>query len=303
VPLLHHGLESVPEAQRQNLKAFAFEGTQYAVGASNEFLPAEDLGVYVQAWDLKALALSAPAAFSLEILSVDTGTSIGVFPMTAAADPADTATQIVTGSVPLAGVTPGYYQAVVTAAGPNGRPVLSAKENFIVLSKPAATVPWAYARMHSPFPGPEHLRTLGAESFLAGDHARAVTLLEQALAAQEDAGARLLLAKALYGLGRCKESLAQALPLYERAPDRETAKVIALDYAELKDWTAAIGYLERLMAGATEIGVLNLAGECYLNLNRPEKALPLLQKSLSLLPGQPQVRDLEEKARKRLGLK
>jgi hypothetical protein len=57
------------------------------------------------------------------------------------------------------------------------------------------------------------------------------------------------------------------------------------------------------MAEATEIGVLNLAAECYLNLDRPEKALPLLRKSLSLLPGQPQVRDLEEKTRKRLGLK
>jgi GWxTD domain-containing protein len=302
-PLLHHGFESVPEAQRKNLKAFAFEGAQYAVSASNEFLPAEDLGVYVQAWNMKALGLSGPAAFSLEVTSVDTGASAGVFPMAAAADPGDAATQIVTGTVPLADVKPGYYQAVVTAAAPDGRPVLSAKENFVILSKSTTTVPWAYARMHGPFPGAEHLRTLGAEWFLLGDHARAVTLLEQALAARDEPGTRLLLAKALYGLGRYKESLAEALPLYERAPERETAKVLALDYAGLKDWTAAIGYLERLMAEATEIGVLNLAAECYLNLDRPEKALPLLRKSLSLLPGQPQVRDLEEKTRKRLGLK
>jgi GWxTD domain-containing protein len=303
VPLLHHGQESVPEAQKKNLKAFVLEGTQYAVGASNEFLPAESLGVYVQAWNLKALNLPGPAAFSLEIFSLDAGASAGVFPMAAAPDPSDPAMQVVTATVPLSDVKPGYYRAVVTAAGPDGRPVLSEKENFIVLSKPLATVPWAYARLHGPFPGAEHLRVLGAESFLAGDHAGAVTLLEKALTYQDDAGTRLLLAKALYGLNRFKESLAQALPLYERTPDRETAKVLALDYAGLSDWSSAVGYLERLMAEATEISVLNLAADCYLNLSRPEKALPLLQKSLSLLPGQPRTRDLEEKTRKLLDRK
>ncbi len=303
VPLLHHGQESVPEAQKQNLKAFVLGGTQYAVGASNEFLPAENLGVYVQAWDLKALNLQKPAVFSLEIFSLDPEKSVGVFPMALAADPADPATQAVTGTVPLADIKPGYYRAVVTAAGPDGRPVLSTKENFVVLSRTTATVPWTYARMHGPFPGAEHLRVLGAESFLAGDYARAQALLEKALTFHDDSETRLLLAKTLYGTGRFKESLDQALPLFERNPDRETAKVIALDYAGRKDWNAAVGYLEKLMSEATEIGVLNLAAECYLNLDRPEKALPLLQKSLSLLPGQPQARDLEEKTKKRLGLK
>lgn len=303
VPLLHHGQESVPEAQKKNLKAFVLGGTQYAVGASNEFLPAESLGVYVQAWNVKALGLPGPAVFSLEIFSLDAGASVGVFPLAASPDPADPATQAVTGSVPLADVKPGYYQAVVTAAGPDGRRLLSEKANFVVLSRPLSTVPWAYARMHGPFPGPEHLRILGAESFLAGDHARAEIFLTKALSFQDEPGTRLLLAKALYGLGRFQDSLAQALPLYERTPDRETAKVVALDYAGLRDWNAAVGFLEKLMAEATEISVLNLAAECYLNLDRPQKALPLLQKSLSLLPDQSRIRDLEEKAKKRLSLK
>ncbi len=303
VPILHHGQEGVPEAQRRNLKAFVFGGVQYAVGARNEFLPSEKLGVFVQAWNLDALGLRGPAAFSLEIYSLDAGSSIGVFPLTAAADPAAPATRTVTGTVDLAGVKPGYYRAVVTAAGPDGLAVLSEKENFIVLSQPLGTVPWAYARMHAPFPGAEHLRILGAESFMAGDYTGAAALLEKALGEKDDPGTRLLLAKSLFGLNRFEASLAQALPAYERAPDRETAKVIALDYAALKNWTAAVGYLERLMAEATEVGVLNLAAECYLNLDRPEKALPLLQRSLALLPGQPPIRDLEERTKKRLNQK
>jgi GWxTD domain-containing protein len=303
VPLLHHGSEVVPEAQRRNLKAFVFGGGQYAVGARNEFLPAETLGVYVQAWNLAALDLAAPAAFSLAIVSLDTGASLGAFPLTAEASPDDPATQVVTGTMALADVKPGYYQAVVTAAGPDGRQVLSEKENFIVLSRPYPTVPWAYARMHGPFPGAEHLRVLGAESFMVGDYSRAIALLEKALGDKDDPETRLLIAKSLYGLKRFGESLALALPLYERSPDRETAKVLALDYAGLRNWTAAVGFLERLMAEATEISVLNLAAECYLNLDRPEKALPLLRKSLALLPGQAPIRDLEEKTRKRLGLR
>ena len=154
VPLLHHGLESVPEAQKKNLKAFVLGGAQYAVGARNEFLPAETLGVYVQAWNLAALNLPGPAAFSLEIFSLDTGTSCGIFPLTAAADPADPATQVVSGTVALTDVKPGYYRAVVTAAGPDGRQVLAEKENFIVLSKPYAAVPGPTpgCMAHSPEP-------------------------------------------------------------------------------------------------------------------------------------------------------
>jgi GWxTD domain-containing protein len=303
VPLLFHGQEAVPEAQRRNLKAFVLGGEQLAVAARNEFLPAEALGVYVQAWNVGSLNLPGPAVFKLDIFSLDTNASVGVYPLAVATDPGDQTTQIVTGTLALADIRPGYYRAVVTAAGPDGRQVLTEKENFIILSKPYAAVPWAYARLHGPFPGAEHLRVLGAESFLAGDYGQAASLLEKALADGDEPGSRLLLAKSLYGLKRYKDSLAQALHLYERTPDRETAKVIALDYAGLDDWTTAVGYLERLMAEATEVSVLNLAAECYLNLNRPEKALPLLQKSLALIPGQTRIRDLEGTTKKRLGLK
>jgi tetratricopeptide (TPR) repeat protein len=99
-------------------------------------------------------------------------------------------------------------------------------------------------------------------------------------------------------MNRFQDSLATIIPLYEATKDREAAKVIALDHAGLKDWTTALVYLDKLMAEATEIGVLNLAAECHLNLGRPDKALPLIQKSLSLDPSQPAIRALEEKAKR-----
>ncbi|MGD1009134.1 MAG: GWxTD domain-containing protein [Candidatus Aminicenantales bacterium] len=303
-PLLFHSREAVPEAQRANLMAFTLGGFQYLIGARNEFLPAETLGVCFQAWNVAGLKLPGPPSFVLEIFSVETGKSLGSYPLPeaiAAGD--DPSTVTVMGNFSLSGVKPGYYRAEVSALAPSGQKVLSDKENFIVLAQPYPFLPWVYARMHGPFPGAEHLRVLGTQYFLAQDYGRARGALEGALRAKDDPASRLLLAKSLFGLGRFQESLDQALPLYERAPDREAGKVIALDYAALKDWTSALNYLEKLMAEATEVSVLNLAAEGYLNLGRPEKALPLLQKSLSLVPDQPPIKDLEEKTRRRLGQK
>ena len=301
VPLIFHAREAVPAAQKNNLKAFVFGGWQYVVGARNEFSSASTLGVFLQAWNLDKLGLGGPPSFVLDIISLNANQSVGAFPLAdVAADPGDPATLLVSGTVPLKDVKPGYYRAEISVRSADGRALLAQKENFVVLSQAVPVIPWIYARLHGPFPSPEHLKVLGSQYFLAGDYERARDTFEKVLRQKDDADSRLLLAKSLYGLGRYKESLGHALPLYERAPDRETAKVIALDHAGLKDWNAALPYLEKLMAEATEVPVLNLAAECHLALDRPEKALPLLQKSLSLVPDQPVIKALEEKTKKRV---
>ena len=298
-PLLFHTRSPVPEARKNNMKAFVFDGFEYLVGARNEFYPSETLGVFVQAWDLDASGSGGPPAFVLEILSLDPTESVGVFPLTAAeSSRGGPGTLVVTGQLPLTGIRAGYYRAEISALDPEGRKLATERENFVLLSQPFPVAPWAYARLHGPFPGPEHFKVLGVQHFLAGDYGRARDVLERALQAGDDPGARQMLARSLFGMGLLRESLAEALPLYERLPDRETAKIIALGYAGLKDWESALTYLEKLMAEATEIPVLNLAAECHLALGRPEKALPLLQRSLSLLPDQPAIRELEEKVQK-----
>jgi GWxTD domain-containing protein len=303
-PLLFYARETVPDAQKNNLKAFVFGGWQYVVGARNEFSTASTLGVFVQAWNLDKFGLGGPPAFVLDIISLDTNQSAGQFALTdVVADPHDPTALLVSGTASLKDVKPGYYRAEISVRSADGRTFLMQKENFVVLSQAVPVIPWVYARLHGPFPGPEHLKVLGSQYFLAGDYERARDTFEKVLRQKDDADSRLLLAKSLYGLGRYKESLGHVLPLYERAPDRETAKVIALDYAGLKDWNSALPYLEKLMAEATEVPVLNLAAECLLALDRPAQALPLLQKSLSLVPEQPAIKALEEKTKKRAGQK
>ncbi len=301
-PLLFYGRSAVPEAQKRNLKAFVFGGQQYVVGARNEFPASSTLGVFVQARNVASLVPDATPAFVLDLVSLDTNASAGTFPLTdVVPDPGDAATLLVTGGVPLASVKPGYYRAEVSLKSSDGPPLLAASENFVVLGQPFPVVPWIYARLHGPFPGPEHLLALGTQYFLKGDYARSRDVLERTLLNRDDLAARLLLAKSLYGLGLYKESLAQAAAVHSRGGDRESAKVMALDQAGLKDWSAALATLEQLMAEATEISVLNLAAECHLALGRPDRALPLLQRSLALSPDQPAVRAMEEEAKKRLG--
>jgi len=303
-PLIFYAREAVPDAQKNNLKAFVFGGYQYVVGARNEFSMASTLGVFLQAWNLDKLGFDAPPSFVLDIISLDTNQSVGLFPLTETApDPRDPATLLVSGTVPLKDVKPGYYRAEISVRSADGRALLAQKENFVVLSQAVPVIPWVYARLHGPFPGPEHFKVLGSQYFLTGEYGKARDTLERTLMDKDDPTARLLLSKSLYGLGLFRESLAHAVRLYERAPDREAAKVIALDYAGLKDWNSALTYLDKLMAEATEIPVLNLAAECHLALDRPEKALPLLQKSLALVPDQPAIKALEEKTRKRAGQK
>ena len=297
--LLYHGRQDVPAVQRSNIRAFQFGGRQYVVGARNEFLPQQMMGVYLQLLGGRGAARDQQLDVVWEVVSLDAGTTT-LLVKKKLAEALDAEGGLDLGSQSLAALRPGYYRAEVSLAAADGRRVLTQKESFIILDRPVPVSPWVYGRLHGPYPGPEHLRVLGSEYFMARDYARSVRVLEDALNAKDEPATRLLLGKALYGAKRFQDSLSILEPLYEATKEREAAKVLALDQAALKNWTGALIYLERLLGEATEIPVLNLAAECYLNVGLPEKAAPLIQKSLSLVPDQPEARALEERLKKKL---
>ena len=293
--LLSHGQEPVSEAERTRLKPFAFNGLQFTVSARDEFIPQETMVCYVQ-----GAGLSGPAgqAVAFGIYGLDGQVA-------AAADPKPLKDVLgsdgelgTTSRFDLAGLKPGYYEVRASLLDAGGRTVLGAKAPFILLAQPVVVVPWAYAKVRDAFPDPEGLTVLATQRFMTRDYGRAIPLLERALALKDNAGTRLLLAKTLFALNRYRDSIAAATPVYEARGDREAAKIMALDLAGLKDWAGALVYLEKLMEGATEVGVLNLAAECHVELGRPDKAIPLLERSLSLVPGQPAARALLARARK-----
>jgi GWxTD domain-containing protein len=295
--LLIHGRERVPDGRGTSFKPFSFDGFQCVVSAKNEFLPEEKLEAYIQVFPTKEIAANPGASLAFTVAALDGGAVVREKRVALTEAVSGPGGGVYFGPFALADIKPGYYRADVSLVV-GDKAVLAERENFIVLANPYPVLPWVYAKVHNPFPSAEHLGVLGSQHFMAGEYDAALDLFRRSLKMKDDPVTGLYLGKSLFALGRFRESLAELGPRYEATQDRETAKVIALDHAGLKDWASALIYLDKLMAEATEISVLNLAAECHMNLGEPGKALPLIEKSLSLDPSQPLIREMEERAKK-----
>ncbi len=296
--ILYHSREKMSESPSRTLRAFTFGGNHYLVNTRNDFPVQGELGAYIQVYNLKAKNLEAKTFVLLEIRSADAeGVDISQQKVLSEVLTAD-GEGLDTKPFSLSSLKPGYYSVELSLVDENNQKLLTAKENLVLLSQPYPVVPWVYAKSHQLFPNSEHLFILSTEYFLTKQYEKAYGLADQALKLKDEPRTRILLAKILYALGRYQDSLAAVIPVYEATKSREAAKIIAADYAGLKDWSSALVYLEKLMTEATETSVLNLAAECYINLNQPERALPLLEKSLEIDPNQPAIKALEEKAKK-----
>ncbi len=271
------------------------------MSAASEFTAKEELGVYLQASWPEDTALGPSAALLIEvrpagqeepalrkkkkISELEYLGSVGVD----------------LGGFSLASIKPGYYEIEVALIEDGGKKTFTARENFVLFSRPQAALPWVYARVRGPAQEAEHVALLASQYFMMKKFEHAARLAEHAFKSKDEPATRLLFARCLYGLGRFQEAIETVFPLQDdQRWSREAVKVIAASYAGLKDWPRALLHLEKLMVEATETGVLNLAAECYLNLDNPGKAVPLLRRSLEIEPSQPAVRALLEETEKRV---
>ncbi|MCR4410622.1 MAG: GWxTD domain-containing protein [Candidatus Saccharicenans sp.] len=293
-PLVLYHAASPLQAGR--VKAFSFKGQEYLVSARNEFSPTEKLQVLC--WLLSDRGWPAEARVQLCLRSLDSEASpeCRTVLLKEALQPGNI---LRLEPVDLGQVRPGYYRVEVSLIDGN-KTLETVRENLIVLSQPALTAPWVLGRVHGAMPSPDFLRMLAGQHFLKGNYQEARKILEEILASRDEPESRLLLARTLLALGDYRGSLSAALAVYETNRDREAAKVIALDYVRLKDWASARGYVDGLLAEATEVSVLNLAAEVYQNLGEREQAIKFLEKSLSLLPDQPAIKSwLDDLKRKK----
>jgi tetratricopeptide (TPR) repeat protein len=202
-----------------------------------------------------------------------------------------------TGTFSLTGLKPGYYSAELSLIAENGQKTWTVKDNFVLLAQAAPVLPWVYAKGNPVFPNPQDLAALGNQHFLTGQYGQALPMAQRALQMRDDPDIRLLLAKILFAQGRFQDSVDALKPAEAAGLSRDAGKVMAASFAALKDWAAALSYLDKLLAEATEVSVLNLAGECHLNSGRPDSAVALFERSLQLDPDQPAIKGLLEKAR------
>ncbi len=295
--VLYHSRERLGERAAGVLRPFTFGGTHYLVSARNEFPPGSEMGAFVQVFSSSKIDFPDQTTAVLEVREADSqGTALRR---------EKTISEVLTedregldiGPFSTAELKPGYYSAELSLLDGSGQKILTARENFVVLSQAAPVLPWVYAKGNPAFPNARDVASISTEYFLTRQYEKALPLAERALKLKDDASTRLLLAKVLYALGRWQDSVDILKAAESPALNREAAKVMAAGLAALKDWEAALGYLEKLMAEATETSVLNLAGECHLNLGRPDRAASLFQRSLQVDPNQPAVKALLERAR------
>jgi len=276
------------------IKAFTFNQEDFLVSARNEFSPKEKLSVYCQLLSQKGLSAEITVELCLKALDDPNLINCQKKPLK---EVLTRNKELRLETIDLSQLKPGYYRVELSLIEKD-KIKAAQKDNFILLAQPALTMPWVYGRVHKPMPSLEFSKILASQNFLKGNYQEARRLLENILNVQDDQESRLLLAKTLFALGNYQGSLTVAVPVYETTKDREAAKVIALDYAKLKDWKSALVYLEKLMAEATEVSVLNLAAEAYMNIGEKDKAIALLEKSLSLLPDQPAIKSWLENLKK-----
>jgi GWxTD domain-containing protein len=295
--VLYHSRERLGERAAGVLRPFTFGGTHYLVSARNEFPPGSEMGAFVQVFSSGKIDFPGQTTAVLEIRGADSQAISLRRQKTLSEVLTEDGEGLDFGPLSTAEIKPGYYAVEFFLLDGSGQKILSAKENFIVLSQAAPVLPWVYAKGNPTFPNAQDVASVSTEYFLTRQYEKALPLAEQALKLKDDASTRLLLAKVLYALGRWRDSVDILKAAETAAFNREAAKVMAASYAALKDWESALTYLEKLMAEATETSVLNLAGECHLNTGRPDRAASLFQKSLEVDPNQPAVKALLERAR------
>lgn len=292
--LVYQSRHSLDPGQAGQLKAFAFNGTQYLGNAAGNTLEAVETGVYAQVLNLppdrytvKCSIIPAESETGEpiaglekpldEILGPD-GRSLDIYPL------------------PLEKVNPGYYEVKLTISSSRTR--LEARDNLIVLNQPVPVIPWAYAKLHPAYPHPDYLYSAALQYFQTGQYASAQNILERARTLKSSPRMQMLLARTLTAQEQFQESLNLIMPLFEETGGREPAKILAANYTGLGQWDKALFHLERLMKEASELEVINLAAQCYIKLNQPEKARPLIHKSLQINPEQEKIKELARKLEK-----
>ncbi|MFW6159780.1 MAG: GWxTD domain-containing protein [Acidobacteriota bacterium] len=294
--LLYQTKQALPQSQRDRLKAFTFNGNQYIHNCQSQFLPRKKIGLFTQITGVDKPAL---LKMQLEISSAEDHAPIHRInkPLNELLVSNNNIVDIA--DIKPDGLTPGYYQVRLTLLDPQGNDLLSRNAPFIILTREFPVIPLVYGKIRPAFPSPEDLFLLASQYYLSGSYSEARKNLEKLLSIQDSIQAKLLLAQTLFALHKYEEALSIALPLYEDSGERDAGKVIAASYGSLGDWQKAADYLEQLLAKATEVSLLNLAGEAYYNLNLPEKSLFYLKKSLELQPDQPDIIKLKEQIEKK----
>jgi GWxTD domain-containing protein len=204
--------------------------------------------------------------------------------------------------VSLADFAPAHY-ALKVAVSSGGAEIVSASEEFDVSFADRLPRPWFVSRVHPDAGDPAYQGIIGLQLFNLGRLDEAQTVLEGVFArmpGSEDAAA--VLARVYLGRGAASDAVRTLAPFIDpaRTPKYETYVLAAQAFRRAGAPGEAIASLQRAIElFGINAALMNLMGECQVDLGNVSEALAAFEKSLALSPDQPSVRAKIEELKKR----
>jgi GWxTD domain-containing protein len=203
---------------------------------------------------------------------------------------------------PLTDFAPAHY-AVRVSVWSGGAEVVSATEEFDLSFAEAVPRPWFSSRVLPDTGDPSYARIIGAQLFNLGRFEEALIYLERAFAKMPDSeDTASAVARANLMLERVPAAIQALAPFVETAKTAsyETYVLAAEASRRNGEFDQAIGLAERAVEHyGVNSALMNLMGECFTGQGKIQEALAALEKSLSLSPDQPEVRDKIAELKKR----
>jgi GWxTD domain-containing protein len=204
--------------------------------------------------------------------------------------------------IPLADFPPAHY-AVKVAVTYGGAELVSAVEEFDVSFADRLPRPWSFSRVLPDADDPAYSGIIGLQLFNLGRLAEAQTILEDVFArlpGSEDAAAAL--ARVYLARAAASDAVRTLAPFMDpgRTPKYETYVLAAHALRQARQFGEAVAALKRAVGHyGINAALMNMMGECLVELGQVSEALAAFEKSLQLSPDQPSIRAKVDALRKR----
>lgn len=278
---------SPAESAGGRVKAFLVGGNQLYLQAGRVFTARDELAVVLQLYGLTP-ALRDKGSLRFQFVKDTETFREKVIPLTEILTLPEVM-QIFS----LSDFPPAHYFLNVSLMV-EGREQVVTREEFDLTFLENLPRPWILSRVLPPLDNPYYGHILGTQLYNLGRLSEARTVLEQALAAEPQ---NEELSRQLAQVCIDQREFTRAVGLVEKfiAGEKqaayETYLVAGRAYFHLGEYQKALDALDRAVnVHGTNITLLNLIGDCYLGLGKKAEAVAVWEKSLEIMPDQPEIR-------------
>jgi GWxTD domain-containing protein len=279
------------EGAVKNLKAFRLGQLQVYAQPGRVFSPADTLFL---AFQVKDLSPEERARASLHYSILKEGIEVWS-QVKRASEYSDW--PFVVEPVALSSFSPAHYQVKVSLSL-GDKEVSSSEEEFDLSYQTVIPRPWVHARILPVVSDPIYDFIIGSQLFNLGRLDEAEVYLAKAHSSRPDSpDFSLNLAQVYAQKGEFEKIIDLLAPFIDpkNPPRYELMFLLATAYRKVNQFERALNVIDQAIAHyGININILNLAGDCHLQLGQRVEALQAFQKSLELVPNQPEIQRLVE---------